>query len=135
MSAGRLEFGMLPSSPNVCVSSFTSAACSRGDRARVGWHVDRVLLEQLERHYVQGAFVCGSEDDEGGDTLRMRAQPRVGRHAPAVARLQPGEVVLRHRRAQVVSDALLILEELRGQDGTDRVAGEITGAGAAASVA
>src|SRR5205807_8455963 len=63
------------------------------------------------------------------------AQPVDGRYAPAVPRLEPREPVLGDRRAQVVADALLVLEELLAHDRADRVAAEITGARAAAPVA
>src|ERR1039458_4557174 len=43
-------------------------------------------------------------------------------HAPPVPRDQPGKAVLRQRGAQVVADTALMLQELRGHHGADRVA-------------
>ena len=109
-----------------------SRRSSSVERARIGGYVDRVLLEQVERHEIERALVGRGEDDEGGDALLVRPQPRLGRHAPAVAGLKAGKVVLGRRRAQVVPDAPLILEELPADDGADRVTPEVTGTGAAA---
>jgi hypothetical protein len=105
------------------------------ERTGVGGHVDRVLLEQIERHDIERPLVRGGEDDESGDALFVRAQPGVGRHAPAVPGLEAGKVVLGRRRAQVIPDAPLILEKFSGHDGADRVTPQVTGAGTAAAVA
>ena len=114
--------------------SLSRRSSSVFERARVGGHVDRVLREQVERDEIERPLVGGGENDECGDALFVRAQPRVGRHAPAVAGLESGKVVLGRRRAQVVADAPLIFEKLPGHDGADRVTSEVTRAGAAAAV-
>jgi len=35
------------------------------DGSGIGWHVDRVLLEQLHRHHIERALVRAREDDVG----------------------------------------------------------------------
>jgi hypothetical protein len=65
----------------------------------------------------------------------VRAQPVRGRHAPAIARDQTGEPVLRHRGDEVVPDSALVLEELRAHHRADRVAAEVFRTGVAAAVA
>lgn len=71
-----------------------------------------MLLQQLERHDVEGTLVRAREHDGGRRAVQVRAQPVGRRDAPPVTRIQPGEPVLRHRRAEVVADAPLVLEDL-----------------------
>src|SRR5579871_675037 len=113
-------------------AAWRSSSCV--DRAWIGRDVDRVFPEHVERDARKRSLVRGGEHDERGDALLVRVQPRVSGHAPAIAGGEAGKPVLGHRRAQVVADAQLELEELRGHHGADRVAAEITGAGSAASV-
>jgi hypothetical protein len=105
------------------------------DRSRIVGHVDRVLLEDVERHGLERPLMRGGEDDERGDARLVGAQPRVRSHAPAVARLESGKAVVGRRGAQIVADALLILEEFLADDGANRVAPEVGRPGAAAAVA
>ena len=70
----------------------------------------------------------------GGRAIVMSSQPVSCRHAPAVPRHQPRELELRNRRRQVVADAALVLEELSGHHGADRVASPVVRAGMTASI-
>src|SRR5262249_49965902 len=63
------------------------------------------------------------------------AEPVHRRHAPPVARLQPGEHELRHRGDQVIADPPLVLEELGSDHRADRVASEVLRPRVAAAVA
>ena len=69
-----------------------------------------------------------------GDAVTVGPQPVDGRDAPSVTGNEAGEVVLRHRRHQVVADAALVGEELGRHHGADRVAAEVVGPGVAAAV-
>ena len=51
--------------------------------------------------------------DPGGRAILVRSQPVHRGHAPAVTGREPGEVVLRHRRNQVVANTALVFEEKR----------------------
>jgi hypothetical protein len=64
----------------------------------------------------------------------VRPQPVHRRHAPPVSRRQPLEPELRHRGGQVIADVLLMLEELGGHHGTDRVTAEVFRPGGTAPV-
>src|SRR6266404_5310211 len=66
--------------------------------------------------------------------LIERLLPAAGAQAPAVARFEPGEAVLRQGRAEVVAVRLGEGEELRRHDHTDGVQADILAAGIAASV-
>ena len=70
----------------------------------------------------------------GGRAIVMSSQPVSCRHAPAVSRHQPRELELGNRRRQVVADAALVLEELSGHHGADRVATPVVRAGMTASI-
>src|SRR4051812_24734867 len=65
----------------------------------------------------------------------MCAEPVHRGDAPTVARHEPGEAELRHRCAEVVADAALVVEELGGHDGADGVAAEVFRSGVATAVA
>jgi catechol 2,3-dioxygenase-like lactoylglutathione lyase family enzyme len=70
----------------------------------------------------------------GGRAIVMSSQPVSCRHAPAVSRHQPRELELRNRRRQVVADAALVLKELSGHHGADRVASPVFWPGVTASI-
>src|SRR5206468_10786016 len=67
--------------------------------------------------------------------IAVGPQPVRCRHAPPVPRHEPGELERRHRGGEVVPDAALMLQELGGDHGADRVAAQILRPGAAAPVA
>src|SRR5947209_17855322 len=75
---------------------------SLGQRARVGWHIDRVALEDVERDDLQRPLVRGGQHDERPHPRLVRAQPVARGDTPSVARLEPREAVLGKRRTQVV---------------------------------
>ena len=61
--------------------------------------------------------------------------PAAGAQAPAVARLQAGEAILRHWRTEIVAGGLREGEELGRHHDADRVEADILAAGVAATVA
>ena len=106
---------------------FVEGACVGGD-------VDGVLTEHVQRDDLQRALVGGGQHHRSRGALAVRAQPVRRGHAPPVPRHQAGEAELRHRRGQVIADAALMREELRGHHRADRVAAQVLGSGGAAPV-
>jgi hypothetical protein len=102
--------------------------------AEVGGDVDGVLLEDLQRHDLQRALMGRGEHHRGGGAVAVCPQPVRRGHAPPVPRDEAGEGELGHRRGEVVADAALVLEELRGYHRADRVAAEVFRPGVAAPV-
>ena len=94
-----------------------------------------MLAKRGEWNDVEGMLIGGGEHHVAGGAVQVRSKPVGSGHAPAVPGVQPGEAIPRQRGAQIVADALLMLEELRGYDGADRVTAAVLGAGAAAPVA
>src|SRR3712207_5385785 len=72
--------------------------------AEVVGHVDGVLAQRLERDGLQRTGVGGRQDDARRGPGLVRLQPARGDDAPAVARPQPREAVLRARGAEVVAE-------------------------------
>src|ERR1700733_2482306 len=101
---------------------------------RVLGNVDRVLLERGQGNDLKCALVGGREHDRRRETVLVGAQPVRRRDAPSVARHETREAVLRHRRAQVVADAPLVLEELTRHHRADGVAAPVLRSGVAAAV-
>ena len=89
------------------------------DRARVRWDVDGMLAKRGEWNDLEGMLIGGGEHHVAGGAVQVRSKPVGSGHAPAVPGVQPGEAIPRQRGAQIVADALLMLEELRGYDGAD----------------
>ncbi len=81
--------------------------------AGVVGNIDCVFTEQLQRDDLQCPLVGGGENNRGGDTVAGGPVPVDGRNAPSVARLQSGKPIHGRRCGEVVTDALLVLEELR----------------------
>lgn len=104
-------------------------------RPRVGWDVDRVLLQSIERDDLERPLMRGLEYDIGRRAIHMRSKPVRCGHTPAITRDEPREPILRHRRDQVVADAVLMFEELRGDNRADRVAAGILGTRVTAPIA
>ena len=98
----------------------TSTACSRS--ASSGTMSSARSCVEASTTYAAAPSRCARSQLTRGD-------------APAIAGHEAGEAVQRHRRREVVADRALVLEELRRDDGADRVAAEVLGAGAAAAVA
>ncbi len=105
------------------------------ERSGILGHVDRVPLEHIPRDDFQRSFMGGSEDDERGRPGGVRAQPVASRDAPAVPGTQTREAVQWQRRGEVIADAALVVEELGGDHGADRVAAAVLGARTTATVA
>jgi hypothetical protein len=103
-------------------------------RPWVGRNVDGVLLEGVERDDFERQPMRGCKDDVGRGTGLMRRQPVGCSHTPAITGHEPRKSILRHRRDQVVADAQLVLEELGGDNGADRVAPKVLRTGVAASI-
>src|SRR5918994_1257004 len=87
---------------------------SAAEVARVDGHVDGVLFERRKGRGVECTRARRRQHDERGNAVLVSAQPVGDRDAPAVTRHQAREAVLRPGSAQVVADALLVVEELRG---------------------
>lgn len=93
-----------------------------------------MLPQDIERDDLERSPMRGCEDDVGGCPVQMRPQP-VGRgHTPPIAGHEPRKAVLRHRCDQVVADALLVLEELGGDNCADGMAAKILGTCVTAAV-
>ena len=90
--------------------------------------------ESLERDDLERSLMRGRKDDIGRRTVHVRPQPIGCGHAPPIAGNESREPILRHRRDQVVADALLVLEKLAGDNSTDRVAPQVLGTGVAAPI-
>src|ERR1700733_8381447 len=101
---------------------------------RVLGNVDRVLLERGQGNDLQGALVGRREHDRRREAVLVGAQPVRRRDAPAVSWHETGEPVLRHRRAQVVADAPLVLKELAGHHRADSVTAAVRRSSVAAAV-
>ena len=86
-------------------------------------------------HDLQCALVGRGQDDAGGRARLVRLHPPDGDHAPPVARLETGEAVLGARRAQVVAEVLLHLQEVGGHHRAHGVPAQVVGAAPAAPVA
>src|SRR5690349_10692113 len=93
-----------------------------------------MLAQRLERDDVERPLVRRLQDDRCGYTGLVRRKPPQRNHAPAIAGPQPRKAEFGTRRAQVVADLLLVLEELRADNRADRVAADVIRAGAAAAV-
>src|ERR1700744_1137924 len=102
--------------------------------ARVLGNVDRVLLERGQGNDLECALVCGREHDWRREAVLVGAQPVRRRDAPAVSWHETREAVLRHRRAQVVADAPLVLKELARHHRAAGVAAPVLWSGVAAAV-
>lgn len=96
--------------------------------------VNCVVLEHGERNNVQSSLMGRRQHHWCSSAVVVGAQPVRGSYAPAIPWLQPGKTVLRHRRAQVIANTALVLQELTGHDRAYRMAPQVLGTGAAAPV-
>ena len=103
--------------------------------ADVVWSVRAAFGEGLDWDYGQGGFVGGLQHDGGLDAIGVRLQPPTRAHTPSIPWLEPRESELRVRRGEVITDRLLMLEELGRYDGADGVRAKVIGTGVAVSVA
>ena len=104
------------------------------ERPRIQGDVDCVFLESVKRDDLERSLMGGCEDDVGCGAVLVRLQPVACGHTPPIAGRQPRELILRHRRDQVVADLPLVLEKLGGDHSADRVAPQILGTGVAAPI-
>lgn len=93
-----------------------------------------MLSQDLQRDQIEGAFMGRSEDHRRRHPIVMSPQPIHRGHTPSIAGHQAREVVLRHRRTEVIADAVLMIEELRGHHGTNGVTAEVLRTGGAGPV-
>jgi hypothetical protein len=96
--------------------------------------VDGVFPERSKGHDVKSPFMGRRQHYVRGGAVAMSAQPVHRGNAPAVPWYKPREPELRPRRAEIVADAALMLEELSGHHRADRVAALILGPGAATPI-
>jgi hypothetical protein len=92
-----------------------------------------VLDQKLEGYDFEGGLVGRFENDGAGGTGLLDLEPSSGADAPAVARFEASEAVLRHRSAEIVAECLRGSEEWGGDDAADGVNAEIFRAGLAAA--
>src|SRR6476661_5967444 len=95
---------------------------------------DGVLLELVQGHDLQGDGVRALEHDLRGGAGVERLLPAFRAQAPAVAGLQAGEAILRHRRREVVAAGPGESQESRCCDDANRVQPAVVAAGVAAAV-
>ena len=96
--------------------------------------VDGVLLENSERDDLECPHMSGCEHHVRGSAVFVCQQPVGCGHAPPIAGHEAREAKLRHRSAEIVADATLVLEELSGDHRADRVAAPILGSSPTAPV-
>ena len=99
---------------------------------------DTVRMDLLEStaktpHDLECRLVGGGQHHRRGDARLQRLLPAVGAQAPAFARLQAREAVLRPRRAQVVAPRAAEGEEFYRHLGADDVDAEVVRAGVTAA--
>ena len=66
-----------------------------------------------------------SQYHRGGSPVPVGAEPVAGRDAPPIPGLEAGELESGYRCDQVVADISLVLEEIPGDHGTNRVATQV----------
>jgi hypothetical protein len=96
--------------------------------------VDGMLGERSQGNDRQSSLMCRSQDNVGGDAIAVGSQPVRRRHAPPVARHEAWKLVLRHRSAQIVADATLVIKEFGGDYRADSVTAQVLRSGTAAPV-
>ena len=82
-------------------------------RAQILRYVHRVRPQPSQVDHFQRPRVRGCQYYGWSDTSLVRLRPSLSHDAPAITGLQTGEAVLRHRSDQVISDAALMIKELR----------------------
>jgi hypothetical protein len=96
--------------------------------------INRVRPQYRQIDHLQGPGIGAGQQHRRSDAGLVRLSPAFGNHTPPVAWLQTRKAVLRHGGDQVVSDAALMIKELRCQHRAHQMAG-LRGPGAAAAVA
>ena len=121
--AGHLVVGSLQA-PTVC--SLQGAEILR--------HVDRIGPEHGQVDHLQRSGVRGGQHHWWRHTSLVGLRPAFGHDAPAIARSQTWEAIIRYRRDQVIADAALMIKKIRCHDRAHQVAG-LSWSRAAAAVA
>lgn len=95
---------------------------------------NRIALEHLQRHDVEGRRLAALEYYSGRDTRLMGFEPAIGAQAPAITGLETWEVELGPRGGEIVTLGPCVAEKGVGHLGADHVPAAITGLGAAETV-
>ena len=93
-----------------------------------------MLPERSDRNDLEGALVGRGKHHRRRRSIAMSPQPVRRSHTPAIAGDESWEPVLRHRGREVVSDAALVVEELRGGYRTHGMASRVLWSGVAPTV-
>ncbi len=96
--------------------------------------VDGMLLEHRERDDLKRPLIGRCEHYECSRAVLVSPEPVDGGHAPSIPGHEAREAVLRHRSAEIVANATLVFEELRGDHRADCVAAPILDSRPAAPV-
>lgn len=105
------------------------------ESARACRDVDGMLLQHGEWDDLESPLMSRCEHDVRGGPILVGPQPIACRYAPSIPGHKAEETKLRHRSAEIVTDATLVLEELGCDDRGDCVAAPILGSRPAAPVA
>ena len=92
-----------------------------------------VLNQEIERDDLKRVLVRGFEDDRAAGASLLDFQPASSTDAPAIARLQAGEAVLRHRGGEIIAECFGRGQEWGVDDAADRVDAEVFRPGLAAA--
>ena len=109
---GHLVVGSLQA-PTVC--SLQGAEILR--------HFDRIGPEHGKFDHLQRSGVRGGQHHWCRHTSLVGLRPAFGHDAPAIARSQTWEAIIRYRRDQVIADAALMIKKIRCHDRAHQVAG------------
>lgn len=109
-----------------------SSFCRSLERAEVLRDVNRVLLQHSKIDYFERSDVGGCQYHWWSYTSLVGLKPALGNHTPPVAGLQTRKPERGRRRDQVVPDAPLLPQELRGHHCAHQMNGLIWSSGAAA---
>lgn len=107
---------------------------SAAQRARVGWNVNGVFFQHVERHDLKSTLMGRCEHNESCHPVVVGTKPVRRRHTPAIAGYEARESVLRHRRREVVADSALVVQKLSGHERTNRMATQILWPGRTAAI-
>ncbi len=101
------------------------------EHSRIGGHIDGVFFKHGERDYLENLFIRCRQYHRRSHSVPVSSQPVRSRYTPPVAGHEARELVVRHRGAEIIADAPLMIQELARDNGTDRVAAEVLLSGVA----
>jgi len=122
---GSGEVVLLSATNDNDVADVTVSCGSVREGSRIWWHVDGVGQEHIEVDDVERALVGRRQHHRGRRTIEVGAQPVAGRDAPSVTGVQTREAESGIGGHQIVADRHLVVEELSGHHGTDRVVSDV----------